>query len=67
MTKLLTTDAWVAKLNALGRKLDEWTNVLHPSVWEEQLGDMMQEYRELAAQPTFDPPEQLPLPLWEES
>jgi len=61
--KRLTTDEWVRRVNALARKIDEWERVLHPSAWPEQLGDLHEQYRRLAALPTYNPPTQLQFTL----
>ncbi len=60
---MLTTDEWVKRLNALARKIDEWEGVLHPTAWPEQLGELHEQYRRLAALPTYDPPTQLQFTL----
>ena len=52
--KIMTTDEWVAKLNALGGELDELAASLHPSVWEEQLAELRAKYRKLARAETCD-------------
>lgn len=42
------TDKWVARLNQLGRKLDDDAACIHPSAWAEQLADARRQWRELA-------------------
>ena len=61
--KLLTTDQWVRKLNQLTEKMAENERMLHPSAWAEANAELMAYFRELAQQPTYDPPTQLELGL----
>ncbi len=61
----LTTEEWVRRVNALAREIDAVAASVHPSVWPEQLADLHEKYRRLAAEPTCDPPEQLS--LWEDA
>ena len=61
--KTLTTDEWVRRLNALADKLAEYENMTHPSSWKELNADLMQQWREIAATPVYDPPKQLELGL----
>lgn len=44
------TEAWVSKLNALARKLDEDASALHPSAWPEALKADTERWKQLAAE-----------------
>lgn len=52
--KKMTTDEWVARLNALAREMDDQAASLHPSVWPEQMEAVNARYRKLAAVNTCD-------------
>lgn len=41
-------ERWVARVNQLGRKIDETAETLHPSAWREILGPMHEQYTKLA-------------------
>jgi hypothetical protein len=41
--------------------MEEWTDAVHPSVWDEQFADQIEAWRQLAAIPTHDLPRQLEL------
>ena len=59
MAKTLTTDEWVRRLNKLAAEIDEWCATTHPSGWPHVVGTQMDEWRELAKRPTYDPPTQM--------
>jgi hypothetical protein len=46
----LETNKWVVRINKLARQLDEDAASMHPSVWNEALGDRHEQYRKLARQ-----------------
>ncbi len=60
-TKLITTDEWEHRLNALARQMDEPCEGVHPSTWHELTAELQDEFKRLAQMPTYDLPEQLSL------
>ncbi len=52
--KKLTTGEWAARLNALGREMDDQAASLHPSAWPEQMEAANTRYRKLASVGTCD-------------
>lgn len=44
----MTTDEWVARLNALAREMDDLAASLHPTAWAEALRDLNDKWRRLA-------------------
>jgi hypothetical protein len=46
----MTIEQWVRRLNALAREMDAVCYSTHPSAWSEQLRDLNEKYRGLAAQ-----------------
>jgi hypothetical protein len=60
-TKLITTDKWVHRLNALARQMDERCVGVHPSAWHELTAKLQANFKRMAQMPTQDPPEQLSL------
>lgn len=40
---------WVKRINELSRQMDEMAMSMHPSGWKEQLGELNEKYRKLAA------------------
>ena len=59
----LTTDEWVAKLNALSLEMDALADMVHPTVWTQHgMEEMKEEWRQIVSAPIqdalFDLPEQ---------
>lgn len=49
MTEQDPIAAWVARLNRLGRKMDDLVYGTHPSAWPEMTAKMREEFRRLVS------------------
>lgn len=63
MSKVLTVDEWVRRLNKLAAEMHSVENGTHPSAWSEMNADLMAEWLEVAKRPIHDPAIQMELGL----
>ena len=61
ITRPITTDEWVHRLNALAHQMDTMCEGVHPSTWHELTQEQRAEFQRGVQMPTLDPPEQLSL------
>ena len=61
ITRPITTDEWVHRLNALAHQTDTLCEGVHPSAWHELTEELRAEFQRVAQMPTQDPPERLSL------
>lgn len=50
----IPTDRWVARVNALARKMDDQAASLHPSAWPEMMAADNEKFKCLAAHSKLD-------------